>query len=180
MPLMTELDPDLAAPPVMVHDIDPSAFLVAHYQELWEQGELEMAAINPALAIEAVGFVRYQGDWLGVIVTPWFLRLFLMPGGGSLWGDIPVGQTRYLSLPGESMPFVADAASQFGPFQYATLLEPTSLIADMAAARRMALRVMQKFGYDEPAPEATPTAEVPAPAAGVSRRGFFRRLVGKT
>ncbi|MBS1160195.1 MAG: hypothetical protein H6R15_2614 [Proteobacteria bacterium] len=177
---MTEPDPDLAAPPVMVHDIDPAAFLVAHYQELWEQGELEMAEINPALAIEAVGFIRYQGDWLGVVVTPWFLRLFLMPGGGSLWGEIPVGQTRYLSLPAETMQFIADAAPQFGSFQYATLLEPTSLIADMAAARQMALRVMQGFGDQpvEPEPEPDRPAEPPGPTA-ISRRGFFRRLAGK-
>jgi [NiFe] hydrogenase assembly HybE family chaperone len=177
---MTELDPDLAAPPVMVHDIDPSAFLVAYYQALWERGELDMTAINPALAIEAIGFIRYQGDWLGVVVTPWFLRLFLMPGGGSLWGDIPVGQTRYLNLPAETMQFIADAAPQFGSFQYATLLESTGLIADMAAARRMALRVMQNFGYLPPTAESTSPAEVPASATGVSRRGFFRRLVGKT
>lgn len=160
--------------PELPHD-HPAARLAAHFQSLWEQGGQDMAEINPALAVEAVGFVRYEGDWLGVVITPWFIRLFLLPGGGSLWGEIPVGQSRYISLPAETMQFVADEALAIGPFQYSTLLEPTSLLADMAVARQMASRVMQPFGYQPPAP---PAVEAPAPA-GVSRRGFFRRLAGK-
>lgn len=137
-----------------------------------------MSEINPALAVEAIGFTRYQGDWLGIVVTPWFFRLFLLPGGGRLWGSIPVGQRRYISLPAETMPFVADAAPDIGEFQYSTLLESTSLIADMAAARQMAARVMQSFGGQPPAAPMPPVEAAPAPAS-LSRRGFFRRLAGK-
>ncbi|MFZ2266407.1 MAG: [NiFe]-hydrogenase assembly chaperone HybE [Azonexus sp.] len=159
------------------HD-NPAPRLAAHYQSLWEAGGQDMAEINPRLAVEAVGFTRHEGDWLGVVITPWFLRLFLLPGGGSLWGEIPVGQSRYLSLPTETMQFVADQAAELGAFQYCTLIEPTSLISDMAAARQMAERVMQPFGYLPPAAPISVSPEPPAPA-GVSRRGFFRRLAGK-
>jgi len=165
------------AVPELHHD-NPAALLVAHYESLWQEGGQDMAEINPALAIEAVGFTRYEGDWLGVVITPWFLRLFMLPGGGSLWGEIPVGQSRYVSLPAETMQFVADEAPQLGAFQYSTLLEPTSLVADMNAARQMAIRVMQPFGYLAPDPVLPPHRESPEPA-GVSRRGFFRRLAGK-
>jgi len=165
------------AVPELHHD-NPAALLVAHYESLWQEGGQDMAEINPALAVEAVGFTRYEGDWLGVVITPWFLRLFMLPGGGSLWGEIPVGQSRYVSLPAETMQFVADEAPQLGAFQYSALLEPTSLVADMNAARQMAIRVMQPFGYLAPDPVLPPHRESPEPA-GVSRRGFFRRLAGK-
>jgi [NiFe] hydrogenase assembly HybE family chaperone len=165
------------AVPELHHD-NPAALLAAYYESLWQAGGQDMAEINPALAVEAVGFTRYEGDWLGVVITPWFLRLFLLPGGGSLWGEIPLGQSRYISLPGETMQFVADAAPSLGAFQYSTLLEPTSLVADMSAARQMAIRVMQPFGYLPPDPVLPAYREEPA-AAGVSRRGFFRRLAGK-
>jgi len=157
---------------------NPEARLAEHFQSLWEAGGQDMAEINPALAVEALGFTRYQGDWLGVVITPWFLRLFLLPGGGSLWGEIPPGQSRYISLPQETMQFIADEAPGIGPFQYSTLLEPTSLMGDMGVARQLAIRAMQPFGYQPPAPAAPPDVEPPAPA-GVSRRGFFRRLAGK-
>lgn len=175
---MTELNPDFAAVSGLPHDANPASLLAAYYQARWAQGAPEVSEINPALAVEAIGFIRYQGDWLGVVITPWFLRLVLTPGGGSLWGDIPLGQTRYLNLPAETIQFVADEVPQLGPFQYSTLLEPTSLIVDMAAARQMALRVMQAFGYQQPDPEPVIALEPPVPTT-VSRRGFFRRLAGK-
>jgi [NiFe] hydrogenase assembly HybE family chaperone len=159
---------------------NPAAGFAVHYQAQWAQGGQDMAEINPALAVEVIGFTRYEGDWLGVVITPWFLRLYLAPGGGNLWGDIPAGQRRYLALAGETLVFTAECDAELGAFQYTTLIEPLDLIADMAAARLMAGRVMSGFGYrvaDEPTPAVIP--ETPPPAAGVSRRGFFRRLAGK-
>jgi len=165
---------------LLPHQESPAALLAAHYRAQWEAGGQEMAEINPALAVEAIAFTRYAGDWLGVVIAPWFVRLFLLPGGGSLWGEIPLGQSRYLSLPSETMRFMADEAPEIGCFQFSTLLETTSLLADMAAARQLAERVMQPFGYQPAVPVMPVSAEPPAPApAAVSRRGFFRRLAGK-
>ena len=31
--------------------------------------------VNPALAVEAVGFRPWEDHWLGVMVTPWFMNL---------------------------------------------------------------------------------------------------------
>ena len=172
-------NPQLPASPADFLDTSPAARFAAHYQMLWEQGGQAMSEINPALAVEAIGFTRFHGDWLGVVVTPWFLRLFLVPGGGSLWGDIPLGQRRYLAMPSETMTFIADLDPALGPFQYSTLIESLEPVSDMAAARQMAQRVMQEFAEraPEPPPEEMPVP--PAPDAGVSRRDFFRRLVGK-
>lgn len=163
---------------LLPHQESPAALLAAHYRAQWEAGGQEMAEINPALAVEAVAFTRYAGDWLGVVIAPWFVRLFLLPGGGGLWGEIPPGQSRYLSLSSETLRFVADEAPEIGSFQYCTLLEATSPLADMAAARQLAERVMQPFGYRPAAPIKPVSGEPPVPAA-VSRRGFLRRLAGK-
>lgn len=159
------------------HDASPAARLEAHFRAEWERGGQPMAGINPALAVEAVGFTRYEGDWLGVVIAPWFFRLFLLPGGGRIWGDIPVGQSRYLSLAGETMKFVAATSPVVGAFQYSVLLESTVPLADMDAARRMAAQVMQAFAGPPTAAPAAP--EKVEPSVHVSRRGFFRRLAGK-
>lgn len=159
---------------------NPAALFATHYQAQWAAGGQDMAQINPALAVEVIGFCRCEGDWLAVVITPWFMRLYLAPGGGSLWGDIPDGQRRYLSVAGETMPFTAESDAELGAFQYTPLIEPLDLVADMAAARQMAGRVMLGFGY-QAAAESVPAmvSETPAAPAGVSRRGFFRRLAGK-
>ncbi len=56
---------------------DPSARLVAAF----EAAAVRMRGlpiVNPALAVEAVGFAPWEGHWLGVMVTPWFINLTLL------------------------------------------------------------------------------------------------------
>lgn len=47
--------------------------------------------INPALSVQAVGFNPFNGDWLGVLITPWFMNLLLLPGPDSQWREQPPG-----------------------------------------------------------------------------------------
>lgn len=174
--------PALAPPPVraaIARDSDPTAFLEAHYRQVWQTQMHDLPFVNPALAVEALGFLRHEGDWLGVVVTPWFLNLFLLSGGGQLWGDIPAGQRRYLELPCGTLQFIADDDPAIGPYQYCPLIAPVTAIADMATARQAALDALRSV-FALPAPPPAPAA-APAPEAPAEnpRRGFFRRLAGR-
>lgn len=152
---------------------NPAEFLTAHFQRWPPTPGGELSVANAALQVEAIGFARCQGDWLGVVVSPWFIRLFLLNGGGRLWGDIPAGQRRYVELPGGVLQFTAADDSVIGPCQYSPLIDPVSTVPDMATARRMARDAMAT--YSGVAVAAQPVE--PAPA--VSRRGFLRRLAGR-
>lgn len=157
---------------------DPSQFLVAHYEQVWQTRMHDMPFVNPALAVATVGFIRQQGDWLGVVVTPWFINLFLFFGGGELWGDIPAGERRYLSLPCGTLQFIADDDPDLGPYQYCPLIAPVSSIPDMATARQAALdamaTVMTAVMFDQALAAAVP------PQRDTSRRGFLRALSGRS
>lgn len=159
--------------PTLPHCENPSALLEAHFRARPAAGA-EAPAFNPALSVEAIGFVRYRGDWLGVLVTPWRLDLLLIAGGGDLWGEIPAGQRRYLDLYGATLPFVAVDEPHLGSYQYSSLVDQVGRIPDMAAAREIARDALQSYLPPQP-----PPVSPPPPAETVSRRGFFRRLAGK-
>lgn len=146
--------------------------LSRHFQAVWQARAAELAPVNPALQVEAIGFVRYAGDWVGVVVTPWFFKLFLLPGGGSLWGDIPAGQRRYLQLPGGVLPFTAESAPAVGPYQCTPLIEPIAAVSSMGVARRAALDALRAAFALEVAPPPAATSDNP-------RRGFLRLLGGR-
>lgn len=180
---MTDFIPELPdSPPATPRQENPADWLELHFRKQWLTQGSTLGQANPALSVEAFGFARHQGDWLGVVVTPWFLRLFMINGGGSLWGDIPPGQRRYVELPYGTLPFVAECDPEIGPLQYSVLVQPISDVADMAMARQIALDVLQSF-LPAPAVEPAPVVEAavapPAEAVQVSRRGFLRRLAGK-
>lgn len=179
--------PALAPPPIVPAQPradDPSAWLVAHYRQVWQERMADLPFVNPALQVEAVGFTRHQGDWLGVMITPWFINLFLLAGGGELWGDIPAGERRYLNLPCGTLQFLADDDPGLGPYQYCPLIAPVSSVPDMASARQAAADALRTV-FAVPAaavaavePAAPPSA-VPGEEKSVSRRGFLRTLAGR-
>ena len=156
------------------HANDPGPLLEAHFRAHREALAADTAQTNQALQIKAIGFTKIEGDWVGVMVTPWFIHLLLLPGGGTLWGDIPDGQRRYLDLPGGTFSFTAAEIPAVGPYQYATLLDRINQVPDMAAAQHLAddaLRTALNLQISTPPANEEPRA--------VSRRGFFRRLAGK-
>lgn len=174
--------PALAPPPIrpaVPRQEDPTAFLEAHYRQVWQSRMQDLPFVNPALGVAAVGFRRHEGDWLGVMVTPWFLNLFLLSGGGRLWGDIPAGERRYLELPCGTLQFIADDDAELGPYQYCPLMAPVTHLPDMATALAAAGDALRTaFAPPPPAapqPEPAATEADPAP----SRRAFLRRLAGR-
>jgi [NiFe] hydrogenase assembly HybE family chaperone len=183
--------PALAPPsisPATARDEDPSSLLAAHYERLWATRMHDLPFVNPALAVEVAGFRRCSGDWVGVVITPWFLNLFLIDGGGSLWGDIPAGERRYVGLPCGTVQFIADVDPDFGPYQYSPLIAPVGSLPDMVTARQVAADALAAV-FLSPADAVAAGAMMakPPPAAvdrdkvaeTVSRRVFLRKLAGR-
>ena len=166
---------------------DPAVSLEAYCRRLLAAGAVDPAACNGTLQIAAVGFARHAGDWLGVVVTPWCLDLFLLPGGGSLWGDIPAGQRRYVTLPGGTLPFTAVDDLELGPYQHTPLIAPVTALPDMATALRLAREAVATLhGVAAALPSATSATASPGASGGMppeeaapGRRAFFRRLAGR-
>lgn len=171
------------APAIPISD-DPSARLASMYRRVWETSMHDMPWVNRALTVEVVGFRRWQGDWVGAVITPWFLNLFVLPGGGELWSDRPAGERCNIALPAGELEFIADddATAEVPAYQYCALITEVSQFASQEAAREAAKDALVAL-FTLPAVVAEPA--LPAPAVGEasqpdpSRRAFFRRVSGR-
>lgn len=128
--------------------------------------------VNPALTAAVCWCRRERGDWLAAAIAPGFVRVFLLPGGGALWGDIPSGQPRYLALGSMDWRFVAATDPVLGDYQWVDLVPAISAVADMRAARHLAADACLALGL-----AASPLID--EPPRTVSRRGFLRALSGR-
>jgi [NiFe] hydrogenase assembly HybE family chaperone len=175
----------VAPPPAQAYAADPGARVLAHFRTVWETAMHDMPFVNTALQVEATEFRRIDGDWLGVVITPWFINLFLLPGGGTLWADWPSGEQRGVALPVGTMDFIADnpgADAALPAYQYCPLVSPVQSVADQAAAREIAAAALATVLAPPPASEGPADAATPAapPSADpASRRGFLRKLAGR-
>ena len=129
--------------------------------------------VNPALAVEAIGFRRWQlgaadaevADgplWLGILLTPWFMNLLLLPATADALPAVPPGGSVPVALPGGTLPFLAGSEDGIGAYRMCSLFSPLQQFADQASARATAVEMLRLLF---PAPSAD--------APDLSRRRLF-------
>jgi [NiFe] hydrogenase assembly HybE family chaperone len=167
-------------PPAGAIAEDPTPRLEAMYRRIWETSMHDMPWVNRALSVEVVGFRRWQGDWVGAVITPWFLNLFVLPGGGELWSDRPSGERCNITLPAGELEFIADddASAEIPAYQYCALITQVSQFDSQEIARATAEAALEALFTAPPVvEEALPASPVPdADQPDPSRRAFFRRV----
>ena len=141
---------------------DPSARLEAAFTRIWRCRMAGLPLLNPALRVEAVGFREWRGQWLGALLTPWFLNLVLTPGGGA-WTPLAAGEERIVALPAGRFRFIAAVDDEIGEYQACSLFSPAQEFAGHEAARAVALEALERLFR--------PVAEQ---ASSSSRREFLR------
>lgn len=193
-------------PPASPLDEDPARLIEAMYLRIWATSMRDLPFVNLALSVEAIGFRRWRGanrsslpagnpsatpaepagdsgnaagDWVGAVVTPWFLNLFLLPGGGNLWSDRRPGERFHLSFPIGPLEFIADYSpdAELPAYQYCPLFAPPSEFASQAAARAAATAALDAMFKENriTKPAARPATSATAPADS-ARRAFLRRF----
>jgi [NiFe] hydrogenase assembly HybE family chaperone len=123
--------------------------------------------------VAAVDFQRWQGHWLGVLVTPWCMSLLLLPGGGENWVATGENQRRFVNFPAGDFAFLGSEEAELGEYQSCPLFSPMSTFSCQSAAM-MTARASLLALLTPRAVAATPPG-VSAQAAGpsLSRRRFL-------
>jgi [NiFe] hydrogenase assembly HybE family chaperone len=53
--------------------------LVERFREIGETSMRDLPLYNPDLEVESVGFRKFEDQWVGVLITPWFMNLLRLP-----------------------------------------------------------------------------------------------------
>jgi [NiFe] hydrogenase assembly HybE family chaperone len=102
----------------------------------------DMPMVNPALSVEAVGFRPWADHWLGVLVTPWFMNLWLMPRVLAKWQPIGERETRHYVFPAGVFEFIGGRDPALGDYQACSLFSPMFEFSDPANARDTAVAAL--------------------------------------
>lgn len=160
----------------------------AHIRDTRMQG---VPILNEAMPVKAVGLREWGAYWLGVMVTPWFMNLVLLPREGAgadvAWPGMRVTEGQTHAMPSGQYAFLLSEEDGLGRYQMCSLFSPMAEFADAEAAIATAEAVMVAL-FEAPCPddaepeqaEASPPVERPAPKP-MSRRAllFGRSDTGK-
>jgi len=126
----------------------------------------------PPLAVDAVGFRRWNGHWLGVLVTPWAMSLMLLPGSAEGWEQPPDNQKKVIAFPSGDYVFLGGVEEGLGEYQSCGLISPMGHFPDQETARLAAEAALIALLQAPP----KPSSAVPE---SPSRRGFLTGRVDK-
>ncbi len=170
-----------------VHTHSPSELVEQTYFRVYRERMADVPILNSALSVEAIDFQRWQGHWLGIVVTPWCMSVLLVPGSAANWVWTGENKRRFVKFPAGEFAFLGSEETELGEFQSCSLFSPMGRFANQVEAAMTARASMVALLTAPPKPDApaaessaaathTPTAPK-APVAGdrpaLSRRGFF-------
>ena len=165
------MTPDTAQHVRICIDDDPSAWgemLAAIYRDVGERSMRDLPIFNEALGVEAIGFQRFGGHVVGIMVTPWFMNVIARADEGALAAHRP-GSTFTLRFPVGNIEFAVSEIASAGRIASCSLFSPMFEFADMAAARATAAVALDALMA--PAGEAERDREA---TSSIDRRAFLR------
>ena len=154
--------------------------LVSTYRDIVQPRMLSLPMFNQALRVEAVDFQPHQDRAYGVIITPWFMNLVVLPAEDDDWKTLAPGESVKLSFPGGDYECAASIVEGLGTHLALPLFTTVKDFPDQDTAVRIARDILQRLRGDHDDPVEN-TSQTPQPGKSgwpwpLSRRDL---LLGK-
>ncbi len=117
--------------------------LTADFTEIWNAKMKDVPIVNKLLHVQAVGFQMHDGRPLGVLISPWFMNLVMLPGSEENWDDLKPGAKELISFPSGEYEFIHNVREQTGGYKACSLFSPMGDFKTQAQAVDVGNAVMQ-------------------------------------
>lgn len=123
--------------------------LVTDFTEVWHGKMRDVPMVNKVLHVQAVGFRRHEGRPLGVLISPWFMNLILLPADDEDWSGLTPGEKETLGFPSGNYEFIHNTRDMVGGYKACSLFSPMGEFKTQAQAVEVAQAVMVALFQDE-------------------------------
>jgi [NiFe] hydrogenase assembly HybE family chaperone len=152
------------------------AELVDEFRRIGVTQMCDLPIYNASLDVEAVGFQSLGERWIGVLITPWFMSVILLPPVKTELDIKLIGRKSDELLPAAAYAFVDSGVERVGSYKSLPLYSPMGAFRSQESARREAqARLTALLTPPAEAPK-TPAAQEGTRQAPInfSRRAFLR------
>ena len=122
--------------------------LVADFNEVWHSKMRDVPIVNKSLHVEAVGFRAHGGGALGVLLSPWFMNLILLPGEDDDWSGLKAGEKEIIAFPSGEYEFIHNTREMVGGYKACSLFSPMDEFPSQMQAVEVARAVVTAL-FDE-------------------------------
>lgn len=136
--------------------------LIADFREIWHAKMRDVPMVNKLLSVEAVAFQLLDGRPLGVLISPWFMNLVLLPAEGEDWSHLVAGQKELIDFPSGAYEFLHNTREQTGGYKACSLFSMMGDFKTQMQAKDVAQAVMVALFDEENRAETDRAADIRA------------------
>ena len=156
------------------HQQDPTDAVEQAFFRIQRDQMIDVPILNPALSVQAIDFQRWQGHWLGIVVTPWCMSILLLPGSTENWVSTGENKRRFVKFPAGDFAFLGSAEVELGEYQSCSLFSPMGKFATQLQATMTArASLIGLLTTPQSAPAEKPKANKGAEEPSLARRRFL-------
>ncbi len=122
-----------------------TGLLTADFREIWHSKMRDVPMVNKMLSVEAVGFRMHEGRPLGVLLSPWFMNLVLLPGEDEDWSALSPGAKEIVAFPSGNYEFIHMTRDIVGGYKACSLFSMMGDFQTQMQAVEVAQAVMQEL-----------------------------------
>lgn len=156
-----------------VHETSPADAVEDAFFRIQQNQMADVPILNPALNVAAIDFQRWQGHWLGIVVTPWCMSTLLVPGSRDNWISTGENKRRFVKFPAGDFAFLGSEETELGEYQSCPLFSPMGQFSTQSEATMTARASLIALLTD---PQQAAADQKPAKSAdepSLSRRRFL-------
>lgn len=156
-----------------IHEASPAEAVEEAFFRIQREQMADVPILNSALSVAAVDFQRWQGHWLGIVVTPWCMSMLLVPGSSENWVSTRDNQRRFVKFPAGDFAFLGSAEAELGEYQSCPLFSPMGQFASQSEATMTARASLIALLTDPQVSPAMSKTDKQAGEPSHSRRRFL-------
>ncbi|WP_078487864.1 [NiFe]-hydrogenase assembly chaperone HybE [Solemya velesiana gill symbiont] len=104
------------------------------FRTIYEERMKGLPIVNDELEVEAIGFLSWNGHEVGVLITPWFMNLVMLPMEGDEWEALPLDSKREFDFPARKVIFVLTEVEGIGRCMSSPIYSPMNGFPDHRSA----------------------------------------------
>ncbi len=80
--------------------------------------------LNNRLKVQALGFQKFKGRVIGILITPWLMNMVMLPGKNDDWSALKLGKKQLHRFPSKTFKFMVNEFDGIGKCQTYSLFSP--------------------------------------------------------
>lgn len=119
--------------------------LVSRFKQIGDEHIRGLPIYHRPLQVEAVDFQIWAQGWIGVLITPWFMNVMLLPRDKEQRQSLVLGQKHMQKFPSGEQEFVVGGDAELGSYLFRSLASPMMHFPSQKDARQAARAALQRL-----------------------------------